>query len=419
MAQSTALKLAGLATAAGIGAALMASWNRNRNGNGAPAEPEGTPPREVYDERKPHVLVTGGAGYIGSHTVLVLLEAGFEVTVFDNLDNSSLESLRRVGQLTGRSESMHFHHVDVADPEQLERGLSVVPPVEACMHFAALKSVGDSVKQPLAYFANNVGGTITLLQSLHRHGCRQFVFSSSATVYGTAPSPVTEASPVGVGITNPYGRSKFIVEEILRDFCASPDGQDWSVMVLRYFNPVGAHESGRIGEDPNGVPNNLMPFVTQVAVGRRKQLTVFGDDYPTVDGTGVRDYIHVMDLAEAHVSALGHMSKQGPQLHIYNLGSGTGASVLEMVEAMKQASGRPIPYTVGPKRDGDLAAVFADPSKAERDFGWKTKRGLKKMCEDMWRWQEGNPWGFNDEDEHQQAPPAACILDRRMSLFGP
>lgn len=260
---------------------------------------------------------------------------------------------------------------------------------------------------PLVYFDNNVSGTTNLLQLLHRHKCRRVIFSSSATVYGNTPAPINEESTVGVGITNPYGRSKFISEEILKDFSRSPDGETWSITILRYFNPVGAHKSGRIGEDPTGIPNNLMPFVTQVAVGMREQLTIFGDDYPTPDGTGIRDYIHVMDLAEAHHAALTHMTEPG--LKAYNIGSGKGHSVMEMVQCFRKVSGKEIPYKIGPRRPGDLASVFADPSKAKKELNFTTTRNLEAMCEDMWRWQQSNPTGYA---EPLQAPE----LTHRLSL---
>lgn len=351
-----------------------------------------------YDPTKEHVLVTGGAGYLGTHTVLVLLEKGYEVTVIDNLANSKLEGLRRVSELTDSAKSLHFKHFDISDSAaDISAFLDMVPRVSACYHLAGLKAVGESCQLPLDYYEVNVGGTVRLLQALHANGCRKFVFSSSATVYGTAPTPVTEDTPVGTGIANPYGKTKFLVEEVLRDFSQSTMGQEWAIVILRYFNPVGAHESGMIGEDPAGVPNNLMPYVLQVAIGRRKQLTIFGDDYNTPDGTGVRDYIHVMDLAEGHRKSLLYMGEKGEGLYTFNLGSGRGHSVLEMVKSLERVSGVPIPYHIGPRRPGDLAEVYADASKAQRELGWSVTRGLETMCKDMWRWQQANPTGFADD----------------------
>mmetsp|Transcript_103324 Transcript_103324/g.296894 ORF Transcript_103324/g.296894 Transcript_103324/m.296894 type:complete len:431 (-) Transcript_103324:205-1497(-) len=372
-----------------------------------------------YDASKVHVLVTGGSGYLGTHTCLVLLEKGYEVTVIDNLANSKLEGLRRVAKLTGMGRYLHFKRLNVSDVVSLSEFLEVIPECSACYHLAALKAVGQSCQLPLEYYDNNVGGTVRLLQILHEHNCRRFIFSSSATVYGTSVAPVTEESPVGVGIANPYGRSKYIVEEVLRDFSKSEMGKEWAIMILRYFNPVGAHESGLIGEDPSGIPNNLMPYVLQVAIGRRKELTIFGDDYPTPDGTGVRDYIHVMDLADGHQKSLQYMDRKGTGLYAFNLGSGRGFSVLEMVNALQKVSGVPIPYSVGERREGDLAEVYADASAAKRELGWSVSRGLETMCKDMWRWQQCNPQGFNKaEEEAVAASLAGPAKGPRLSTGG-
>ncbi len=345
------------------------------------------------------VLVTGGAGYIGSHTVLQLLEAGHDVTVVDNLCNSSVASLDRVRALAGiaaDSPRLAFVHVDLCDRDALERVFQQnEAPFQSCIHFAGLKAVGESVQLPLKYYHNNLTGTFYLIELMQQYGCKKIVFSSSATVYGTAPPPLTESSPAGSGITNPYGRTKYFLEEILRDTTVSD--ATFGVVLLRYFNPVGAHPSGTIGEDPQGIPNNLMPYVQQVAVGRREKLTVYGDDYDTPDGTGVRDYIHVVDLAAGHLAALEKLSKVQVGCHVYNLGTGTGYSVLDMVKAMRKASGAEIPYVVGPRRDGDLASVYADPVKAREELGWEAKLGIERMCADAWRWQSQNPTGYSEK----------------------
>lgn len=334
------------------------------------------------------VLVTGGAGYIGSHTTLALLQAGYEVVVLDNLCNSSAESLKRVAQLAGRAAG--FVKGDIRDRRVLDR-LFTDHAVEAVLHFAGLKAVGESVAQPLRYYNNNVGGTVTLCQAMAAAGVFTLVFSSSATVYGDpATVPITEGQPVG-GTTNPYGRSKFMVEQVLGDLAAADTR--WRVALLRYFNPVGAHESGLIGEDPNGIPNNLLPYIAQVAVGKLPELAVFGNDYPTPDGTGVRDYIHVVDLAEGHLRALEALQTR-TGAYVWNLGTGQGCSVLEMVRAFEAASGRPVPYRVAPRRVGDIATCYADPAKAERELGWKARRGLDDMMRDTWRWQSMNPDGY-------------------------
>ncbi len=334
------------------------------------------------------VLVTGGAGYIGSHTCLELLGAGFDVVALDNLSNSSRVAVERVAGLAGRE--LPFVEADVRDRAALD-ALFRSAPFHAVVHFAGLKAVGESVEKPLEYFDNNVGGTVTLLHAMREAGVKTIAFSSSCTVYGDPASvPIREDFPVGA-VTNPYGRTKLVVEEVLRDLAASDPA--WSVGLLRYFNPVGAHESGRIGEDPAGIPNNLMPFVAQVAVGRREFLRVFGDDYPTPDGTGVRDYIHVVDLALGHVKALEKLAGLRG-VNVWNLGTGRGCSVLDVVRAFEEASGRPIPYRVVPRRPGDVAATWADPSKAAAELGWKATRDLRRMCEDSWRWQSANPQGY-------------------------
>ena len=330
------------------------------------------------------VLVTGGAGYIGSHTCVALLDAGHEVVVLDNLCNAAAESLRRVQEISGRS--LRFVEGDVRHRDDLARAFA--GGIDAVVHFAALKAVGESCADPLRYFDNNIGGTIALLQAMREHATRRLVFSSSATVYGTAEQmPVDEDAPLGV--TNPYGRSKLVMEDLIRDLCSADP--DFRAVLLRYFNPVGAHPGGRIGEDPVGVPNNLMPYVAQVASGRRNHLNVFGNDYATIDGTGVRDYLHVMDLADAHLRALDH---DGAGVRVYNLGSGRGHSVLELVRAFEAASGRAIPLRFVARRPGDVAILYADPRRAERDLGWKASRTLADMCADTWRWQLSNPQGY-------------------------
>ena len=333
------------------------------------------------------ILVTGGAGYIGSHACISLIEAGYTAAVLDNLCNASAEAVSRVEAITGRS--IPLVEADIRDAGALD-ALFAAHDVGAVMHFAGLKAVGESVEKPLEYYDNNVNGTLVLLAAMQRAGVSKLIFSSSATVYGDPASvPIREDFPTAA--TNPYGRSKLMVEEILADWGhAHPD---WSIGRLRYFNPVGAHESGRIGEDPQGWPNNLMPFVAQVAVGRREQLSVFGGDYPTPDGTGVRDYIHVVDLAEGHVAALKYV-EQNPGVLTVNLGTGNGSSVLDMVRAFERASGREIPYQVVERRAGDIAECWADPALAEELLGWKATRSLEDMCADTWRWQEGNPRGY-------------------------
>ena len=338
-------------------------------------------------EQRMKVLVTGGCGYIGSHTCLALQAAGMEPVVVDNLCNSKASVLTRVAAISGREP--RFYVGDIRDPALLDRIFSEQH-IDAVIHFAALKAVGESTRIPLDYYENNLSGTLVLLQAMKRAGVRNLVFSSSATVYGDpASTPIREDFPRSA--TNPYGRSKLIIEEILEDLQrAEPH---WSMTLLRYFNPVGAHESGTLGEDPQGIPNNLMPFLTQVAIGRRDCLSVFGNDYPTVDGTGVRDYIHVMDLAEGHVKALEHCAGRGG-VHAYNLGTGQGQSVLQMVAAFEAACGRPLPYRIEPRRPGDIAECWADPAKAARELDWHASRDLAAMCADSWRWQSANPNGY-------------------------
>lgn len=335
-----------------------------------------------------NVLVTGGAGYIGSHTTLCLLEAGYNVVVLDNLCNSSVESLNRVEHVSGRAPL--FIEGDIRDRSLLDR-VFTEHDFSAVLHFAGLKSVGESVEQPLRYYENNVSGSTTLCQAMAAAGVFKLVFSSSATVYGEPETmPISEDFPTGVP-TNPYGRSKLMVEEILADLAQSD--QRWTFAVLRYFNPVGAHESGLIGEDPRGVPNNLLPYIGQVAIGKRESLTVFGDDYPTIDGTGVRDYIHVVDLARGHLQALEALNNRNG-VNIWNLGTGNGYSVLQMVQAFENASRRSVPYTVASRRAGDIAECWADPTKAQQDLGWQAVHTLDDMMRDTWRWQSQNPEGY-------------------------
>ena len=336
------------------------------------------------------VLVTGGAGYIGSHTCVELLAAGHDVTVIDNLANSKEEALRRVREIAKRD--LAFLRADLLDPEALDAAFGTGP-FDAVIHFAGLKAVGESVAKPLWYYRNNVVGTLNLLDAMTAHGVRTLVFSSSATVYGAPHAvPITEDFPLKP--TNPYGQTKFQIEQILRDLHVADPA--WRISMLRYFNPVGAHESGRIGEDPRGVPNNLLPFVAQVAIGRLPEVRVFGDDWPTHDGTGVRDYIHVTDLAVGHLDALRHLAAH-PGLHAFNLGTGHGSSVLDVIEAFEAASSRPIPVRRVARRPGDIAACYADPQKAHRELGWRARHGLDRMCTDAWRWQTANPDGYPDE----------------------
>lgn len=347
------------------------------------------------------VLVTGGAGYIGSHTCLELLSEDYNVVVVDNLDNSSEESLRRVRKLTSTGEDrLCFRECDIRDREGLEKILQEFPDISSCIHFAGLKAVGESVAKPLAYYDCNISGTVHLLELLAKHNVKNFVFSSSATVYGDPEMlPVTESARLSA--TNPYGRTKLFIEEILRDCYASDE--TWNTLILRYFNPIGAHPSGEIGEDPQGIPNNLMPFIAQVCVGRREKLSVFGDDYDTPDGTGVRDYIHVVDLARGHVAALDTLYKDDKVgCRAVNLGTGQGVSVLELVKGMGDATGTPVPYEVAPRRPGDVATVYADASLAQKLLGWKATLGVKEMCEDTWNWQKNNPYGYTQVEELQE-----------------
>jgi UDP-glucose 4-epimerase len=337
------------------------------------------------------LLVTGGAGYIGSHTCVELLRAGYDPVVVDTLDNSKPEALRRVERIAGRR--LTFYRADVRDKVAL-LDIFARHRIAAVIHFAGLKAVGESVADPMRYYDNNVVGSLRLCEAMAEAGVKRIVFSSSATVYGDPRQvPIREDAPVG-GTANPYGRGKLMVEEILRDLAAADP--EWRVALLRYFNPVGAHESGLIGEDPNGIPNNLMPYIAQVAVGRRPQLNVFGDAYPTPDGTGVRDYIHVVDLALGHVAALGYLAAH-PGVLTVNLGTGRGYSVLEMVDAFGRACGHPIPYRIAPPRPGDIACCYADPALAERLLGWQAERDVAAMCADTWRWQRMNPDGYPDD----------------------
>lgn len=337
------------------------------------------------------ILVTGGAGFIGSHTCVELLNAGYEIVVVDNLYNSSEKSLDRVRELTGKD--FQFYPFDIRDKENM-RKIFEDHKIDACIHFAGLKAVGESVRKPLEYYDNNIGGTIALCEVMREYGCKKIVFSSSATVYGSSNiSPLKEDMKTG-GTTNPYGTTKYMIEIILEDFHKGDN--EWGVTLLRYFNPIGAHKSGRIGENPNGIPNNLMPYITQVAIGKLPYLNVFGDDYNTPDGTGVRDYIHVVDLALGHVKAVDKLLKDEPSVNVYNLGTGNGYSVLDIVKAFEQASGQKIEYKIAPRRPGDLDVCYSDATKAFNELGWKAERGLLEMCEDSWRWQSGNPNGFDD-----------------------
>ncbi len=335
------------------------------------------------------ILVTGGTGFIGSHTVLELLKENYDVVVIDNLSNSKRESLKRVEQITGRSAD--FHQIDLLDKQALHNLFSDYQ-FDAVIHFAGLKAVGESVEKPLLYYQNNVTGTLNLCEAMEKSGLRNLVFSSSATVYGDPQqSPIPENSPLKA--VNPYGSTKLTIEYILKDLHQA--NEQWNIALLRYFNPVGAHESGMIGEDPSGIPNNLMPYVTQVAVGKLEYLNVFGDDYPTHDGTGVRDYIHVVDLAIGHLKALEKLS-DNPGVFVCNLGTGSGSSVLDVIKAFEKSSGISIPYKIAPRRPGDAAVCYADPSRAKRELGWKAERNLEDMCRDAWRWQSQNPEGYPD-----------------------
>ncbi|WP_078378832.1 UDP-glucose 4-epimerase GalE [Sutcliffiella halmapala] len=333
------------------------------------------------------ILVTGGAGYIGSHTCVELLNAGYEVIVLDNFLNSKYEAIKRVQEITGKE--VTFYEADLLKIEEIEKVFNEHS-IESVIHFAGLKAVGESVEKPLYYYHNNITGTLLLCEVMKKYGVKNIVFSSSATVYGMPVTvPISEEFPLSA--TNPYGRSKLMIEEILRDLYISD--QEWSISLLRYFNPIGAHESGRIGEDPNGIPNNLMPYITQVAIGKLPQLQVFGNDYATIDGTGVRDYIHVVDLAKGHLKAL-EKTATSTGVHAFNLGTGKGCSVLEMVQAFEKASGKEIPYRIVDRRPGDIAECYAAPEKAMLELNWSAEKGLEEMCKDSWKWQNENPNGY-------------------------
>ena len=335
------------------------------------------------------ILVSGGAGYIGSHTCVELLQAGYEIVVADNLDNSSEESLRRVEQITGKP--VPFVKAELCNPHEVEALFTNYPGIDAVIHFAGLKSVGESVEKPLEYYSNNLGSTLTLLEAMRRHGVKNFVFSSSATVYGDpATVPIREDFPTG-GTTNPYGTTKLFIERILMDCCKADPAMN--VALLRYFNPIGAHESGLIGEDPNGIPNNLVPYIAKVAVGQLEKVHVYGSDYPTPDGTGVRDYIHVVDLARGHVAALKKLDT-GCGLFVCNLGTGKGYSVLDVLHAYEKACGKELPYVIDPRRPGDIATCYADPAKARNELGWEAKLGIEEMCASSYKWQSMNPNGY-------------------------
>ena len=336
------------------------------------------------------VLVTGGAGYIGSHTTIELIEAGHEVIIVDDFSNSNPVVIERIEELSGKK--VKFYEIDITDKEKLETVFKENK-IDSVIHFAAYKAVGESVEKPLEYYINNLTSTLVVLGLMREYGVKKFVFSSSATVYGDpVKNPILE--DFDLSVTNPYGRTKLMIEDMLRDICKADKSLD--VAILRYFNPVGAHKSGRIGEEPNGIPNNLMPYITKVAIGSLKELNVFGDDYPTHDGTGVRDYIHVVDLARGHVKALDKLS-ENPGLVTYNLGTGNGYSVLDLVKAFSKVSNREIPYKIVERRAGDIAMCYADPSKAEKELGWKAEYGIDDMCQDSWRWQSQNPKGYNVE----------------------
>ncbi|MDB2106227.1 UDP-glucose 4-epimerase GalE [Clostridium paraputrificum] len=336
------------------------------------------------------ILVTGGAGYIGSHTSIELLQAGYDIVIVDNFCNSKPESLNRIEELTGKKPK--FYEVDILDREGLNKVFEENN-IEAVIHFAGLKAVGESVEKPIEYYENNISGTLVLCDVMRKHNVKKIVFSSSATVYGMNNKvPFSEDMPTA-SATNPYGSTKLFIEQILSDIYVSDN--EWSVALLRYFNPIGAHESGRIGEDPNGIPNNLMPYITQVAVGKRKELSVFGNDYDTHDGTGVRDYIHVVDLAKGHLKAVGKvLSSNG--VEAYNLGTGIGYSVLDVVNSFEKASGQKVPYKIVERRAGDIATCYADATKALRELGWKAEKNLDDMCRDSWRWQKNNPNGYDN-----------------------
>ena len=335
------------------------------------------------------ILVTGGTGFIGSHTCVALTNAGYSVVVMDNLVNSKVESIARIEMITGKH--IRFYRTDMLDEEGM-RQIFEDNKIDAVIHFAGLKAVGESVQKPLEYYHNNISGTLSLLRVMREYGCRTMIFSSSATVYGcNNPVPYQEDMPTSA--TNPYGYTKVMIEQMLRDICVA-DPQ-FSVVALRYFNPIGAHESGMIGEDPRGIPNNLMPYITQVAIGRREKLSIYGNDYPTPDGTGVRDYIHVVDLAKGHVAAVKYVVS-GLGCEVFNLGTGIGYSVLDMVHAFEKANGVKVPYQIVGRRPGDLPTCYADPAKSERVLGWKAEKNLEDMCRDSWNWQSKNPMGYGE-----------------------
>lgn len=335
------------------------------------------------------ILVTGGAGYIGSHTCVALAQAGYDSVVIDNLSNSSKKSLDRVEKITGRK--IKFYECDILDKDGM-RKVFAENEIDAVIHFAGLKAVGESVAEPLKYYENNIGGTICLIDVMEEFNVKKMVFSSSATVYGiTDKVPLTEDLPTSAN--SPYGQTKLMIEQILRDLCVSD--KEWSISLLRYFNPVGAHKSGTIGENPKGIPNNLMPYITQVASGKLEQLSIFGNDYPTKDGTGVRDYIHVVDLAEGHIKALEKVNKD-KGVFTHNLGTGVGYSVLDLVNAFEKANGLKINYKIAPRRPGDVTICYADPTKAKEELGWEAKLTIEDMCRDSWRWQKNNPNGYDD-----------------------
>ena len=334
------------------------------------------------------VLVTGGAGFIGSHTSVELLNAGYDIIILDNFVNSKPESLKRIKELTGKD--FKFYQADIRDEEAMTK-VFAENKIDAVIHFAGLKSVPQSVKEPLNYYDNNIAGTVCLCRVMDKAGCKKLVFSSSATVYGSKnPSPLREDMPTG-GTTNPYGTTKYFIEQILQDLCISDS--EWGVSILRYFNPIGAHKSGRIGEDPNGIPGNLMPYITQVAIGKLECLNVCGNDYPTPDGTGVRDYIHVVDLALGHIKALDRLLKV-KGCEVYNLGTGKGYSVLDVLHAYEKACGKTLPYVIDPRRPGDIAVCYADPTTAKEELGWEAQYGIEEMCASSWKWQSMNPNGY-------------------------
>lgn len=335
------------------------------------------------------ILVTGGAGFIGSHTCVELLNAGYDIIVVDNYYNSNPKSLERVKELTGKD--FKSYECDIRDTAGMDK-IFKENKIDAVIHFAGLKAVGESCEKPIEYYDNNIGGTLKLCDVMRNNGCKNIVFSSSATVYGMNNiSPLKETMKTG-GTTNPYGTTKYMIEIILEDICKADS--EWNATLLRYFNPIGAHKSGRIGENPNGIPNNLMPYITQVAIGKRPFLSVYGDDYDTHDGTGVRDYIHVVDLAEGHVKAVENILEGPKGVQVFNLGTGVGYSVLDIVKAFNKAYGKELPYKIAPRRPGDLAVCYSDPSKAKEVLGWEAKRGIEEMCEDSWRWQSNNPNGY-------------------------